>query len=183
MSVLALVGAACGGTATRASTPTTGTRPTTTTTPPVPPSTVIGGDTAALQVPFTADDGALTVTVGPYPSEVTAAEAVAIASSLDGTMLGLPPVVDGAPLPGVVDLHAGFGAPAILHRSAWIVPFHFKLLYACPAQIAPLPASASKLRVVIVEGPRPDQIVIYQGAGGGACGGLPKPVTRTSAQL
>jgi hypothetical protein len=161
----------------------------TTSTTAEPPSTVLISPTDAqaaspLRIPFTADHGALIVTAGPAPAGITGPRAAAIVSSLRGPLGGFPLKVTQAPLHGLVDLEAGNGAPAMRGESAWIVPFDYGILPGCPAEVpATLPASASGLKVAIVEGSRPDQIVIYEGAGAAVCSPNVTPIARTWAEL
>ena len=55
----------------------------------VPPSTVLD-PTTGIQVPFTADDGALTVAVGDPPVNVTQQQAIDLLSSLVARVKGFP---------------------------------------------------------------------------------------------
>jgi hypothetical protein len=184
--VLAVAAAACSTTTAPMAHPTS---TSTTSTTVEPPSTVQIASTAvqhpsSLTTPFTADDGALTVTAGPAPGGITAARAAALVASLRGPIGGFPLKVIQAPLPGLVDLEPGHGAPAIKGAAAWIVPFDYGLLPYCPAEVpATLPTWASGLKVAIVERGDPNQIVIYEGAGAAVCSPNVTPIARTWAQL
>jgi hypothetical protein len=171
------------------STPTT-TANTTPTTAGTPPSTVLNGP-GNLTVPFTADDGALTVTAGPPPDGITPTQVQAILE-----MLGSPPPSGGFNYPvlpaawpgsvvsGRVSLKAGLGVPAIDARPAWIVPITYAGLI-CPynPDEANHPPWASHLAMIIIEGTGNDQIIEYTGIGGGGCGSGDQVTAHTWTQL
>ncbi len=145
----------------------------------VPPSTVLDG-TRPVTVPFTADDGALVVTTGAPPADVTRDRAVARVRELRRTARSDDPNIV-AVVSGLVTLGPGLSPDAVVDRPAWIVIYTQNLLAACPARGTEptMPAWASNLRAVIVLGERPlpaddgsgtiSPIFGYDGAGTGLC--------------
>jgi hypothetical protein len=146
---------------------------------PVPPSTVLDG-TNAVTVPFTADDGALVVTAGPPPADVTQERAVARVQELRVTSTGDPPHIVGV-VSGLVTLRPGLGPDSVVARSAWVVVYTQRLNAACPMRGTEpaIPSSASQLRAIIILGEQPlptedgsgtiAPVFGYNGAGTGLC--------------
>ena len=169
----------------------------TTTTRPVPPSTVTpstltpgtgsatGAGTTHLTVPFTADQDALVVTAGAAPSGIDLARAEALAAALPGGLYGSPPVVAGPAVHGRVSIGAGLGVPASHAQPGWVIPVTTHAIFGCPLMMNPpsIPAWASRLVAIIVEGPRPDQLILYQGVGSGPCQPLTQVRVSTAAEL
>jgi hypothetical protein len=146
----------------------------------VPPSTALDG-TKPVNVPFTADDGALVVTVGPPPADVAHDRARIRAQELRGTSRADDPNIV-AVVSGLVTLRAGLSPDSVVNRPAWIVVYTQNLMAACPEMgaEAPVPTWASNLRAVVILGEQPlpaddgtgtiSPIFGYDGAGTGLCG-------------
>jgi hypothetical protein len=133
-----------------------------------PPSTALNG-AQGLAVPFTADNGALVITAGPPPDDVTAQQAADRAARLR-TSAGRAPIV--TVLSGRVTLAAGLGPTAIVDQPAWIVGYIQEYVAACPGRPAgaiepTVPPSASHLTAIIITGAT--AVVGYFGAGTGIC--------------
>ena len=180
LAVLILGGALCAGCTSGRSTVT----PTTTTAVSTPASTVLSPH-PTVTVPFTADNGALVVTDGPPPDDVTQDQAVAITNELLRSQVSSPKVT--SVVHGLVTLAPGLAADSVTARAAWIVVYDQDQLAACPASPQPTaPASASNLRALLVFASPPpvgnDQRIVpspiyeYQGAGLGLCGPTSQPV-------
>jgi hypothetical protein len=182
--VLALVSAACtsGQTVDRPAVPdTAGT---------VPPSTILDGSTP-VAVPFTADLGALLVTEGPPPSDVTREEAVARFEELRRS--DRPSIV--SVVSGLVTLGPGLGVDPVSERPAWVIVYTATVAASCPAMIDPPPTpppTASHLHAVIVFGDTTTPgfeptyvgpVLGYEGAGTGPCTQRTVPMVLTENQL
>jgi hypothetical protein len=145
----------------------------------VPPSTVLDG-TKPVTVPFTADAGALVVTAGPPPGDVTHDRAVTRVQELRRTARADDPSIV-AVVSGLVTLRAGLSADSVINRPAWIVIYTQNLMAACPAIATEpqVPSWASNLRAVVILGEQPlpandgtgtiSPIFGYNGAGPGLC--------------
>ena len=174
VAAMILASASCSSTGSGRDAAETKSLPEAPTSVPVTPSTVLD-PSQPLAVPFTADDGALVVTAGPPPSDVTQGQAVAMAEKL------LPSggrVADSnAAVSGLVTLAAGLTHDEVVDRPAWIVPYTQAIRFACPATATPqtAPPAASGLEAMIILRPVPpagDQLRItpapafdYIGAG------------------
>jgi len=152
----------------------------TATTTPVSPSTVLNPN-PAVTVPFTADNGALTVTGGPGPDDVTQDQAVAITNNLLGDRTRPAEII--SVVSGLVTLATGLTIDTVSGQPAWVVVYHREVLASCPAMSTTMtaPPTASNLEAMIVLGPptpagedirqTPSPVYDYLGAGLGTCGG------------
>ena len=132
------------------------------------PSTVLTG-AKGLRVPFTADDGALVVTTGGAPDDVTEQQAADRAIQLR-TSAGKAPIV--TVVAGRVTIAAGLGPMPIVDQPAWIVAYTQLYVAACPNRLSggvepTVPSSASHLTAIIITGST--TLVGYFGTGTGIC--------------
>ena len=137
----------------------------------VPPSTVLD-PTKGIKVPFTADDGALTVAVGDPPVSVSQEQAIALLSSLVPRIKGFPLDLAYAVVSGRVTLAPGLGVPPMTDEAAWVISHTESTGASCGARAlgAPeAPTTSSKLSVAIITGPTLSDVVMYEGAGTWLC--------------
>jgi hypothetical protein len=164
----------------------TSTSPNATTAPtaPVSPSTVLD-PSPGVTVPFTADNGALTVTAGPAPDNVTQDQAVSITNNLLGAHSPTAQILSA--VSGLVTFGPGLTADTVSGQPAWVIVYRRDGVVACPAMptTATAPTTASNLQAMIVLGPptpagedirqTPPPVYDYRGAGIGLCGPAEAP--------
>ncbi len=160
-------------------------------------TTVIGWSRGPLAIPFVADRRALVVDAGQPPTDLTEGAALRLAHDSLGDLAaiaaaerecagcvagnGKPITLD--PVPGRVTLavtSAETTGPVrrLVRTAAWLIPFTPWSVF-CPAEPDPppdVPPSASDLDVLIVTGPRLDDVVVYHGTGSGVCRRRTHPV-------
>ena len=157
----------------------------------VSPSTV-EDPTQGLTVPFTADGGALVVTEGEPPPDVTKEQALSRFQELRGSATQ-PTVI--AVVSGQVSLRPGLGQDLVAYRRAWVVAYTETGITSCPLidTMPTTPPNASNLRAVVIMGEQPlagtaggppiAPVFGYDGAGTGICGPSMEPVVLTVDQL
>lgn len=135
--------------------------------------------TKGLRVAFTAGDGALVMTTGPAPDDVTEQQAADRAIQLR-TSAGREPIV--TVLSGRVTIAAGLGPMPIVDQPAWIVAYTQLYVAACPdprltGGVEPtVPLSASHLNAIIITGATTAVAYVEAGAGDGTLRSEPEVV-------
>jgi hypothetical protein len=156
----------------------------------VPPSTLVD-PTQGLTVPLTADGGALVVTEGEPPSDVTKERALSRFHELRSP--ATQPTVIGV-VSGLVSLRPGLGHDLVAYRPAWVIAYTETTVSSCLVETMPTtPPDASNLRAVVIMGEQPlagttggptiAPIFGYDGAGTDICGPSTEPGVLTVDQL
>jgi hypothetical protein len=146
-----------------------------------PPYTFVD-PSRGLAVPFTADNGSLTVEPGPPPRRVSDAEAEQLVSrALTGAQALAPAasIYPSGPFPGRVTMAAGLGAPPIRDEAEWVLRLAPSPVAAsCPMEgVPPSTPWASHLLLALVDSSK--TVTFYDGAGTGIC----QPSTKPSATI